>query len=223
MPPSTRQAPSGERRTHDPAPPGDRKAETGTSRTPAYLDLRVGRVLSITKHPSARKLYVSAVAAGDSPGDRGTFQYRGQTCRTVCSGLNGLVPLEELQGRKVVVVRNVKHVGMCGIVSTAMFFAAVSETEDEGHRRCVVEMVDPPADSKAGDRVFFQNWEGTPREQISTQKRVWKSVQPGFRTTDDLEIEFSPRLARLDGRPGKLVTDKGAACTVRSLRGAAVR
>ncbi|KAM3497303.1 hypothetical protein MY10362_009341 [Beauveria mimosiformis] len=114
---------------------------------------------------------------------------------------------------------------MRGIVSTAMFFAAMSETEDDegGNRKCIVEMVDPPADSKAGDRVFFQNWEGTPREEISTQKRVWKSIQPGFRTTDDLRLVFLPQKARLDGRPGKLVTDKGVACTLRSLQGAAVR
>ncbi|KAK8148648.1 G4 quadruplex nucleic acid binding protein [Beauveria asiatica] len=91
------------------------------------LDLRVGHILSITKHPNADKLYVSAVAAGDSPGHRGTFQYKGQACRTVCSGLNGLVPLQ-LQDRKIVIMRNVKHVGICGVTSTATSFAAVSKT-----------------------------------------------------------------------------------------------
>lgn len=177
------------------------------------------------KHPTADKLYVSAVYAGDNPDHKGTFQYKGQTCRTVCSGLNGLVPMQELQGRKVVIVCNVKPVGMCGIVSTAMFFAAVCESkkgEGENHR-CIVELVDPPAGSKAGDRVFFERWQGTPREEISTQKRVWKSIQPGFRTSDNLEVVFIPQDAGLGGPLAKLVTDRGAACTVRSLKGAIVR
>lgn len=225
MPNSTRREPSAERRMTDLTCPLGKKADARTSRSPALLDLRVGHILSITKHPNADRLYVSAVAAGDSPGHRGTFQYKGQTCRTVCSGLNGLVPLQELQGRKVVIVRNVKHVGMCGVTSTAMFFAAVSETggDEGGNRKSVVEMVDPPAESTAGDRVFFQNWEGSPREEISTQKKVWKSTQPGFRTTEDLGIEFLPRNAGLLGQPGRLVTDNGVPCTVRSLKGAEVR
>ncbi|KAM3565366.1 hypothetical protein ARSEF4850_001402 [Beauveria asiatica] len=225
MPESTWQKPSAEPCVTGLARLGGKKANARTSRSPSMLDLRVGHILSITKHPNADKLYVSAVAAGDSPGHKGTFLYKGQACRTVCSGLNGLVPLQELQDRKIVIVRNVKHVGMCGITSTAMFFAAVSETggEEGVSRKCIVEMVDPPAESTVGDRVFFQNWEGSPKEEISTQKKVWKSTQPGFRTTDDLGIEFLPWEAGLVDQPGRLVTDKGAPCTVRSLKGAEVR
>ncbi|KAM3499879.1 hypothetical protein MY10362_006894 [Beauveria mimosiformis] len=225
MPESTLREPAADRCVTELARRDGKKAKAWTSRSPSFLDLRVGHVVGITKHPNADRLYVSAVAAGDSPGRRGTFQYKGQTCRTVCSGLNGLVPLQELQDRKVVIVRNVKHVGMCGVTSTAMFFAAVSETgADEGaNRKCIVEMVDPPAESMAGDRVFFQNWEGSPKEEISTQKKVWKATQPGFRTADDLGIEFLPWEAGLVGQPGRLVTDKGVPCTVRSLKGAGVR
>ncbi|KAK8140717.1 G4 quadruplex nucleic acid binding protein, partial [Beauveria asiatica] len=124
MPESTWQEPWAERCVTGLARLGGKKANARTSRSPSMLDLRVGHILSITKHPNADKLYVSAVAAGDSPGHKGTFQYKGQACRTVCSGLNGLVPLQELQDRKIVIVRNVKHVGMCGVTSTAMFFAA---------------------------------------------------------------------------------------------------
>ncbi|OAA50245.1 Nucleic acid-binding, OB-fold protein [Cordyceps fumosorosea ARSEF 2679] len=94
---------------------------------------------------------------------------------------------------------------------TAMFFAAVFETgDDEGaNRKCIVEMVDPPAKSTAGDRVVFQNWEDSPKEEISTQKKVWKATQPGFKTIDDLGIEFLPLAAGLVGQSARLVTDKG--------------
>ncbi|KAK8140785.1 G4 quadruplex nucleic acid binding protein [Beauveria asiatica] len=173
MPESTLGEPAADRCVTELARLGGKKANARSSRSPSLLDLRVGHILSITKHPNADKLYVSAVAAGDSPGHRGTFQYKGQACRTVCSGLNGLVPLQELQDRKIVIVQNVKHVGMCGVTSTAMFFAAVSETggEEGVKRNCIVEMVDPSAESTVGDRVFFQNWEGSPKEESARRRR----------------------------------------------------
>ncbi|KAK8140884.1 G4 quadruplex nucleic acid binding protein [Beauveria asiatica] len=183
MPELTLREPAADRCVTELARRDGKKAKAWTSRSPSFLNLRVGHVLGITKHPNADRLYVSAVAAGDSPGHRGTFQYKGQTCRTVCSGPNGLVPLQELRDCKVIVVRNVKHTG-----------------DDEGaNRKCIVEMVDPPAESTAGDRVFFQNWEGSPKEKISTQRKVWKATRPGFRTTDDLGIEFLPSEAGLVG------------------------
>ncbi|KAJ6782362.1 hypothetical protein PWT90_03437 [Aphanocladium album] len=201
------------------------KAKRSTkTRSPAAIDFRVAQILDIKKHPNADKLYVSIVAAGDEWGSRDCFEYNGQMCQTVCSGLSGLIPLNKLHGRKIVVVRNVKPVEMCGAVSTAMFFAAVSETERVGESpRCVVELVDPPTDSRVGDRLFFENWDGVPRAKFSTQKTLWKATQPGFRTTDNLEVVFIPKNAGLDGQSGHLVTEKGGRCTVRSLKNAAVR
>ncbi|KAK8141492.1 G4 quadruplex nucleic acid binding protein [Beauveria asiatica] len=74
---------------------------------------------------------------GDKPVDDMT-EHEGLVCRTVCSGLNGLIPLTEIQGRKVVVMCNLKPVKMRGVKSCAMG---------------PVELVAPPEGSKAGDRV----------------------------------------------------------------------
>ncbi|KAL0930341.1 multisynthetase complex auxiliary component p43 [Colletotrichum truncatum] len=194
--------------------------------SPALIDLRVGHILKAIKHPEADSLYVSTIAMGDKPNDD-TTEYEGQVCRTVCSGLNGLVPLEEMQGRKVVVVCNLKPVKMRGIKSSAMVLAAspkIKEGEVDDHKG-PVELVSPPADSKAGDRVFFEGWKGEPEGILNPKKKIWETFQPGFTTTDGLEVAFDASAVKELGKDGvgKLVTESGGVCTVPSLKGATVR
>lgn len=130
--------------------------------SPSLIDLRVGHILKAIKHPEADSLYVSTIAMGDKAGTEDTSEYEGQVVRTVCSGLNGLVPLEEMQGRKVVVVCNLKPVKMRGIKSAAMVLAASPRLKEgeEDHHGGPVELVTPPKGSVAGERVFFEGWKG---------------------------------------------------------------
>ncbi|KAK7927143.1 tRNA-dihydrouridine(16/17) synthase [Apiospora marii] len=195
--------------------------------TPALIDLRVGHILKAIKHPEADSLFVSTIAMGDKEATEDYTEYEGQICRTVCSGLNGLVPLEEMQGRKVVVVANLKPVKMRGIKSCAMVLAAspkLKEGEVDDHKG-PVELVSPPADAKAGERVNFQGWEGEPEGVLNPKKKVWEMFQPGFTTTDDLEVAFDAGLVKETGKEGvgKLFTASGGKCTVKSLKGATVR
>lgn len=60
------------------------------------LDLRIGKIVDVQKHPDADALYVSKINCGeDNP-------------RTVCSGLVKHVPIEELRNRFVMVLCNLK-------------------------------------------------------------------------------------------------------------------
>lgn len=195
--------------------------------SPALIDLRVGHILKAIKHPEADSLYVSTIAMGDPKGTPDTEEVDGQVTRTVCSGLNGLVPLEEMQGRKVVVVCNLKPVKMRGIKSSAMVLAAsprVKEGEADDHKG-PVELVNPPADAKAGERVFFDGWKGEPEKQLNPKKKIWETIQPGFTTTDSLEVGFEAGAVKELGKEGlgKLTTESGGICTVKSLKGATVR
>jgi len=196
--------------------------------SPGLIDLRVGHILKAIKHPEADSLYVSTIAMGDKPGTDDTAEYEGQVCRTVCSGLNGLVPLEEMQGRKVVVVCNLKPVKMRGIKSSAMVLAAsprLKEGEADDHKG-PVELVNPPADAKAGERVYFEGWQAEPEKVLNPKKKIWETFQPGFTTTDDLEVAFDAGVVKeLDGKSGlgKLVTASGGVCKVPTLKGAQVR
>jgi len=195
--------------------------------SPGLIDLRVGHILKAIKHPEADSLYVSTINVGDKPGTDDTVEYEGQICRTVCSGLNGLVPLEEMQGRKVVVVCNLKPVKMRGIKSCAMVLAASPRPkEGEDDHKGPVELVNPPADAKAGERVFFEGFRAEPEKVLNPKKKIWETFQPGFTTTDSLEVAFDPSVVEaLEGKTGlaKLVTESGGVCTVASLKGAQVR
>ena len=201
--------------------------------SPSLIDLRVGHILRAINHPNADSLYVSTIDCGDAPGTDNTSldEETGKTVRTVCSGLNGLVPLAEMQGRKIVAVCNLKPVTMRGIKSAAMVLAAsprVAEGEDS--HAGPVELVIPPADAPAGERITFQGWgEGQPEKQLNPKKKVWETFQPGFGTNDDLEVVFDSNAVESvkgqEGKPpvGKLVTASGVICVVKTLKGATVR
>ncbi|CAG8089419.1 unnamed protein product [Penicillium salamii] len=199
---------------------------------PSLIDLRVGHILRAINHPNADSLYVSTIDCGDAPGSDNTSldEETGKTVRTVCSGLNGLVPLAEMQGRKIVAVCNLKPVTMRGVKSCAMVLAAsprVAEGEDS--HAGPVELVTPP-DAPAGERIAFEGWnEGQPEKQLNPKKKVWETFQPGFTTTADLEVAFDssavPSVHGQEGKPalGKLVAASGGVCTVKSLANATVR
>ncbi|EEH18395.1 hypothetical protein PABG_00958 [Paracoccidioides brasiliensis Pb03] len=205
--------------------------------SPSLIDLRVGHILRAVNHPNADSLYVSTINCGDAPGTENTSvdEETGLTVRTVCSGLNGLIPLAEMQNRKIVAVCNLKPITMRGIKSAAMVLAA-SPRSDDAHAG-PVELVSPPADAHAGERVFFEGWsDGEPESVLNPKKKIWETFQPGFTTTESLVVAFDrtqvPQLAEKEGEVsatpatpavGKLVTKSGGVCTVKSLKGATVR
>jgi aminoacyl tRNA synthase complex-interacting multifunctional protein 1 len=194
--------------------------------SPCLIDLRVGHILKAVQHPNADSLYVSTIAVGDAPGTDNTSEYEGQIVRTVCSGLNGLIPLEEMQGRKIVAVCNLKPVTMRGVKSCAMVLAASPREEGDGHKG-PVELVNPPADAKAGDRIYFEGWEGDPEAVLNPKKKIWEALQPGFTTTDDLEVGFDVAAVEQLKESGKTGIAKlrtaASLCSVKSLKGATVR
>ncbi|MCJ1360780.1 MAG: G4 quadruplex nucleic acid binding protein [Icmadophila ericetorum] len=201
--------------------------------SPALIDLRVGHILKAENHPNADSLYVSTIAMGDAPGTENTFEYQGQVVRTVCSGLNGLIPLGEMQNRKIVAVCNLKPVTMRGIKSCAMVLAAsprIAEGEDPHGHAGPVELVEPPSTAKAGERIYFDGWRGEPENVLNPKKKIWETMQPGFTTTEDLGVAFEvgvvPALEKeKEGKPdlGKLLAESGGECKVKTLKGATVR
>jgi len=220
--------PKKEKKEKQPKPQKAPAKETPLS--PCLIDLRVGHIIKAIPHPNADSLYVSTIACGDPPGTDNTSEHEGQVVRTVCSGLNGLIPLEEMRNRKIIAVCNLKPVTMRGIKSAAMVLAAsprLAPGEEDNHKG-PVELVDPPADVKAGERVFFEGWEGEPEGVLNPKKKVWETLQPGFTTTDSLEVGFEVGVVeQLKGQGkdgvGKLITGSGGLCHVKSLKGATVR
>lgn len=75
------------------------------------LDLRVGEVLSVDEHPNADKLYVMRVKVGEEE-------------RQIVAGLRPYRPPEEIQGRQVIVLMNLKPAKLRGVSSKGMLLAA---------------------------------------------------------------------------------------------------
>ncbi|NPB05950.1 MAG: methionine--tRNA ligase [Aquificae bacterium] len=76
------------------------------------LDLRVGEVLEVEEIPKAQKLYKLLVDLGE------------ESPRTIVAGIKPYYKPEELKGKKVVVVANLKPKKLMGVESRGMLLAA---------------------------------------------------------------------------------------------------
>ncbi|XP_031175645.1 aminoacyl tRNA synthase complex-interacting multifunctional protein 1-like isoform X1 [Sander lucioperca] len=128
------------------------------------LNLRVGRVLGVRRHPLAEAMSVQEVDVGeDAP-------------RTVVSKLGEKTPLEELQGGLAVLLCNIKACKVRGVVSQARLLCC-SVSDD------CSELLAPPPGSTPGDRVTCLNYPGEPDRELQSKERVWELVQP------DLQVD----------------------------------
>ncbi|URE28961.1 Putative tRNA binding domain [Musa troglodytarum] len=150
-------------------PSGNTKAKTAeTEISVSKLDVRVGLIKKVQKHPDADSLYVEEIDVGE------------ESPRTVVSGLVKYIPLEEMQNRKVCVLCNLKPVTMRGIKSHAMVLAA----SNDDHTK--VELVDPPSSGVVGERVTFPGYSGEPDGVLSAKSKVWERVQVDLQSNSEL-------------------------------------
>ncbi|XP_054457833.1 aminoacyl tRNA synthase complex-interacting multifunctional protein 1-like [Anoplopoma fimbria] len=159
------------------------------------LDLRVGRILSVRRHPLAEMMSVQEVDVGEN------------APRTVVSKLGGKTNLEELQGGLAVLLCNVKACKLRGVVSQARLLCC--STPDD-----CTELLAPPTGSTPGDRVTFLNYPGDPDRELQSKDRVWELLQP------DLQVD-SRGVANYKGC-GFEVKGKGL-CRAPSLTNAVIR
>lgn len=130
------------------------------------LDIRVGKILEVQKHPDADLLYVEKIDVGE------------EQPRTIISGLVKHIPMEELQDRLVLVICNLPQKSMRGIVSQGMVMAATTMIENEEK----VVLVDVPADAQPGEKLTF-NVPEKPDESV-TNKR-FERIAKGLKTNQD--------------------------------------
>jgi methionyl-tRNA synthetase len=109
------------------------------------LDLRVGKILEVKEHPKADRLFIEKVDLGDRE-------------VTIVSGLRKHYLAEELVGKKVVIVTNLKPAELRGVVSEGMLLAA-SKRDKLG----VLYL----KDAEAGDRVFLEGVDSEPSEELT--------------------------------------------------------
>nr|XP_056711278.1 aminoacyl tRNA synthase complex-interacting multifunctional protein 1 isoform X1 [Euleptes europaea] len=128
------------------------------------LDLRIGCITTVKKHPDADSLYVEEVDVGEG------------NLRTVVSGLVKHVPLEQMQNRMGIFLCNLKPAKMRGVVSQAMLMCASSPEK--------VEILAPPSGVVPGERVTFEGFLGEPEKELNPKKKIWEQIQPDLHTND---------------------------------------
>jgi methionyl-tRNA synthetase len=107
------------------------------------LDLRIAKILDVQDHPQADKLYIMQVDLGPL----------GK--RTIVAGMRPYYQKQEMTGKSIVMVTNLKPAVIRGVESKGMLLAAT----DENH---VVSLLDPK-DSSPGAEVGV---EGIAREPV---------------------------------------------------------
>ncbi|KAL5993031.1 hypothetical protein ACLOJK_013951 [Asimina triloba] len=167
------------------------EAEISISR----LDVRVGLITKVQKHPDADSLYMEEIDVGE------------ESTRTVVSGLVKFIPLEEMQNRKVCVLCNLKPATMRGIKSQAMVLAASNDDHSK------VELVDPPQSAPVGERVWVPGYPGEPDDVLNPKKKVWEAVQTELRTNSEMVACY---------KDAPLTTSAGV-CKVLSIAGGSIR
>lgn len=182
------------------------------------IELRVGRVAQVWAHPTAERLFcVNIKLTPEAQAEANSAPGQGETgqVRQVASGLRGHYTAEELLGRQVVLVCNLKESKFQGFLSQGMVLAAKETKGSEEEQAPAVELVCPPAGSVVGERVFLRGYEdagpGLAPVQVKRLK-VWEAVMPDLRTDDEGVACW---------REMPLLTSAGS-CTVSRLRGAPI-
>jgi methionyl-tRNA synthetase len=160
----------------------DLKDIGGESDPFSKLDLRVAKIIDVQDHPQADKLYVMQVDLGPL----------GK--RTIVAGMKPFYPKEEILGKMIVLVTNLKPATIRGVESKGMLLAAEDTTGT------IVLLT--PKESSPGAEVGVEN---IPREPVSVlEYAAFKEVVMTTDTKGHILYNGKP----LKSKNHNVVTDK---------------
>jgi len=123
------------------------------------LEIRIGKIVEIGRHPEADGLYVEKVDLGEAEGPR-----------TIVSGLVQFCTEEQLLNRKVVVLANLKPRALKGIMSAGMLLC-VSNAD---HTK--VEPLVVPEAAPVGQLVTFSGHKPEPEPAGNRASKAFSKV-----------------------------------------------
>ena len=129
---------------------GIEEDESITEQFKKKVILKVSRIVDVQRHPGGDKLYILQLDTGE--GER----------RQIVSSIVPYYTIDELMGRNIILVSNLKPANFRGVKSNGMLLAA-SEKDDTEHRTCELIFAD---DLPVGAVIEFDNQE--PVEKIKT-------------------------------------------------------
>ncbi|VDM93479.1 unnamed protein product [Onchocerca ochengi] len=143
------------------------------------LDLRVGRILKVERHPDADSLYVEEIDVGeDKP-------------RTVISGLVLHVPIEQLQNRLIICVCNLKPMKMRGIESQGMVLCASTPEK--------VELIEFDGNCIPGQPVTCEGYKRRPDPVLNPKKKIWEGIAPDLKVSCEGQVVYKGQPLLVDG------------------------
>lgn len=129
------------------------------------LNMRIGKIVNVKKHPDADSLYVEEVDVAEGKN------------RTIVSGLVKHIPIEQMQDRLAVFLLNLKPAKMRGVLSEGMIMCASTPEK--------VEIIVPPQGVTVGDRVFVKEYPGSPDDLLNPKKKIWEQIQPDLNVNSE--------------------------------------
>jgi methionine--tRNA ligase beta chain len=131
------------------------------------LDIRVGVILKAWEHEEADKLFCEEIDIGE------------ESPRQIASGLREHYKLDDLSGRRVLVLANLKARKMMGFSSHGMVLCAASP---DGK----VRFVEPPEEAMIGERVMVEGFDGEPASENQViKKKMLESIFHDLKTNAD--------------------------------------
>lgn len=148
-----------------PAGKGKQPQQETSENTPDKLDLRVGNITEATKHPDADTLCILSVDIG--AGEK----------KSIVSNLLNYFTLEELVGKSVVVLCNMKSSKIRGVESEGLVLSAFNDSK--------YEPLQVPNGCKPGEKIVVDSFP-IPKEivQLNPKKKVWDKIQAELKTND---------------------------------------
>jgi len=141
--------------------PPDGAKEIDASR----LNMKVGKIVNVKKHPSADTLYIEEVDLGEGRN------------RTIVSGLVNNYTLDEMQNRMGIFLCNLKPAKMRDVFSEGMIMCASSPEK--------VEILQIPEGAVIGERVICEGFPGEPDNQLNPKKKIWEKIQVDLHVRKD--------------------------------------
>merc|ERR1712039_878096 len=150
----------------------------------SQIDFRVGRIVSAERHPSSDKLLAEQIDIGEDSGPR-----------QICSGIAPWFAPEDITGKLVVIVANLKARRMAGAASEGMLLCAktVTDSDDDGQIG-KLEVVEAPSDAAVGERVVVDVGDATHGEAAAPnkvqKKKLYEKVAPHLCTDSNGTVCF---------------------------------
>ncbi len=163
-----------------------RKAEEGKEQNPfSFVEMRVGEIDEVEEIPGSEKLYKLAVNLGNEK-------------RTLVAGIRQWYSKQELKGKRVIVLCNLKPRKLFGIVSQGMVLAAVEDNKP----------VLLTTEAGIGEFVRVEGVEHAPKKEISIEEFLSLGIEAknGF-------VYYKGKILKADGKP--VVTEKPVTGKVR--------